>query len=165
MLILLFFTIILYFILLSISREDIKTMIISETKLRIFAIFGFLYLVYLGLSNEEIKIIYLIIYNTLSMFIIFSIMYSISYISYKIFRINSLGLGDIKLTSISTIWLGIELSFTSLCISFLLSAIYSLHGKITKRFNTFHQYPFAPFLSIGIFSTWILDKIKMSSTF
>ena len=86
-------------------------------------------------------------------------MYSISYISYKIFRINSLGMGDIKLSSISTIWIGIELSFLSLCISFLLSAIYSLHGKITKRLKPFQQFPFAPFLSIGIFFSWIIDKI------
>ena len=64
-------------------------------------------------------------------------MYSISYISYKIFGINSLGMGDIKLTSISTIWIGIESSFLSLCISFLLSAIYSLHGRITKKFMPF----------------------------
>ena len=35
-------------------------------------------------------------------------MYSISYISYKIFGINSLGMGDIKLSYISTIWIGIE---------------------------------------------------------
>ena len=86
-------------------------------------------------------------------------MSSISYISYKIFGVNSLGMGDIKLSSISTIWIGIELSFLSLCISFLLSAIYSLHGKITKRLKPFQQFPFAPFLSIGIFCSWIIDKI------
>ena len=86
-------------------------------------------------------------------------MYSISYTSYKIFGINSLGMGDIKLSSISTIWIGIELSFLSICISFLLSAIYSLYGKITKRLKPFQQFPFAPFLSIGIFFSWIIDKI------
>ena len=86
-------------------------------------------------------------------------MYLISYISYKIFGINSLGMGDIKLSSISTLWIGIELSFLSLCISFLLSAIYSLHGKLRKRLIPFQQYPFAPFLSIGIFCSWIIDKI------
>ena len=48
---------------------------------------------------------------------------------------------------------------TIIAISFLLSSLYSIHGKFTKRFKTFHQYPFAPFLSIGIFCSWILDKI------
>jgi leader peptidase (prepilin peptidase)/N-methyltransferase len=86
-------------------------------------------------------------------------MYFISCISYKILGVNSLGMGDIKLSSFSTIWLGIELSFLSLCISFLLSAIYSLSGKLTKRFKPLQQYPFAPFLSIGIFCSWIIDKI------
>ena len=154
------FTFILLYILFSISVEDINTMLISESKLIILALSGIIYLACLGLSNDKIDIKDLITNNSLSMIIIFIIMYSISYISYKIFGINSLGLGDIKLSSISTIWLGIEFSFLSLCISFSLSAIYSLHGKITKRFIPFEQYPFAPFLSIGIFSSWIIDKIQ-----
>ena len=160
MLIIIFFSPILLYILYSVSMEDIETMLINETKLIILAISGFIYLVCLGFSNEKIDIKYLITNNLFSMIIIFIIMYSISHISYKIFGVNSLGMGDIKLSSISTIWLGIQLSFLSLCISFSVSAIYSLHGKITKRFIPFEQYPFAPFLSIGIFSSWIIDKIQ-----
>ena len=159
MLTLILFTLILSYILFSISIEDIRTMLISENKLRIFAASGIFYLVCLGLSNKKINSIELILNNSLSMIVVFLIMYSLSTISYKLFRVNSLGMGDIKLSSISTIWLGIEFSFISLCISFLLSAAYSLHGKFTKKFKSFHQYPFAPFLSIGIFSSWILDKI------
>jgi len=153
------FTFILIYILSSISIEDANTMLISENKLILFAISGLLYLICIGLSNEKIHIIDLTINNSLSMIIIYIIMSSTSYISYKIFGVNSLGLGDIKLSSISTIWLGLELSFLSLCISFLLSAIYSLYGKLTKRFIPLQQYPFAPFLSIGIFCSWIIDKI------
>ena len=157
--IIIFFTFILLYILLSISIEDINTMLISENKLSLLAIIGIVYLLYQGLLNDKIDVKDLILNNSFSMIIIFIIMYSISYISYKIFGINSLGMGDIKLSSISTIWIGIELSFLSLCISFLLSAIYSLHGKITKRLKPFQQFPFAPFLSIGIFCSWIIDKI------
>ena len=153
------FTFILIYILSSISIEDANTMLISENKLILFAISGLLYLICISLSNEKIDIIDLTINNSLSMIIIYIIMSSISYISYKIFGVNSIGMGDIKLSSISTIWIGIELSFLSLCISFLLSAIYSLHGKITKRLKPFQQFPFAPFLSIGIFCSWIIDKI------
>ena len=153
------FTIILLCILSSISIEDINTMLISENKLILLTISGITYLLWLGLSNEKIDVKGLIINNSFSMIIIFMIMYSISYVSFKIFRTNSLGMGDIKLSSISTIWIGIELCFLSLCISFLLSAIYSLHGKITKKFMPYQQYPFAPFLSIGIFCSWIIDKI------
>tara|TARA_B100000700_G_scaffold132923_1_gene148433 strand:- start:413 stop:892 length:480 start_codon:yes stop_codon:yes gene_type:complete len=153
-----FFTLIIGFILFSISTEDIKTKIISETKLRIMAVFGLLYLITLGLTSRKINTIDLIINNLFSMLIIFILMSSLSYISYKLIRINSLGLGDIKLSSFSAIWIGIELSFISLCISFLLSAIYSIYIKFTKKFKKFHQYPFAPFLSIGIFCSWLLDK-------
>ena len=153
------FTFILFYILLSISIEDYKTMLISENKLLILMISGFTYLTTLGLSNEIVSTSYLVVNSLISMVILFSSMYLLSYTSFKIFKINSLGIGDIKLTSISTIWLGIELSFLSLCISFMLSAVYSLYGKITRRFTPFQQYPFAPFLSIGIFSSWIIDKI------
>ena len=154
-----FFTFILSFILFSISKEDIKTMVISENKLKILAASGILYLLYKGLSNKELNTINLILNNILDMLIILIIMYSISYISYKLTRVNSLGWGDVKLSSISSIWIGFEMSLISLTISFLLSAIYSIHGKLTKRFKALHQYPFAPFLSIGIFCCWIIDKI------
>jgi len=153
------FTLILSWVLFSISKEDIKTMLISETKLRIFAISGIIYIVTVGLLYKSINTIDLITDNISAMLIVFLIMYFISRISYNLFKINSLGIGDIKLSSISSIWLGIELTFISLSISFILSAIYSIYGKITKRFGSFHQYPFAPFLSIGIFCSWILDKI------
>ena len=153
------FTFILLYMLLSISKEDINTMLISQNKLTLLTILGIIYLLFKGLLNETIDLKDLIINNSFSMIIIFIIMYSISYISYKIFGINSLGMGDVKLSSISTIWIGIELRFLSLCISFFLSAIYSLYRKITKKFIPLEQYPFAPFLSIGIFCSWIIDKI------
>ena len=159
MALIIFSTFLLLYVLYSISIEDINTMLISDNKLTLLTILGIIYLLCLGLSNEKIDVKDLIINNFLSMIIIFITMYSISYLGYKIFGINSLGMGDIKLSSISTIWIGIELSFLSLCISFLLSAIYSLYGKTTKRLMPFQQYPFAPFLSIGIFCSWIIDKI------
>ena len=146
-----FFTFILSYILFSISKEDIETMLISEKKLRVFAASGIFYMIYFGSSNEKINIIDLILYNSFSMLIIFIMMFMISYISYNIFGVNSLGIGDIKLSSFSSIWLGIELCFLSLCISFLLSAIYSLYGKFAKRLILLQQYPFAPFLSILMF--------------
>ena len=159
MIINIFFTLVLLCILFFISKEDINTKLISENKLILFALSGFLYLICIGLSSKRINNIDLILNNIFSMLIIFFILYSIKYISYKLIRINSLGLGDIKLLSISSIWLGIESSLLSIFISFFLSSIYSLHGRISKKFKTFHQYPFAPFLSIGIFCSWILDKI------
>ena len=159
MVIFILFTLILLYILVSISIEDIETLLISENKLIIYALIGLLYLICLGISNEKINSLEVIISNSFSVIIIFMIMYLIKYISYKIFKTNSLGLGDIKLSSYTSIWLGFELTFISICISFFLSALYSSSGKITKRLKPFHQYPFAPFLSLGIFSSWLLDKI------
>ncbi len=159
MIINIFFTLIISYILFLISIEDIKTMLISESKLRLLALFGFLYLISLGLSNKDINSIDLILDNFYAMIIVFVSLYLLSIISYKIIGITSLGLGDIKISTVSSLWLGIDGSFTSLCISFLISSLYSLYGKLSGKFKKFHQYPFAPFLSIGIVSTLILNKI------
>ena len=145
------FTIILLCILSSISIEDINTMLISETKLISLMISGLLYLLYLGLSNEKIDIKDLIINNSLSMVIIFTIMYSISYLSFKIFGINSLGMGDIKLSSISTIWLGIELSFLSLCISFFYQQYIVCTENLLKDFYHFNSIHLHHFYQWGYF--------------
>ena len=153
------FTLILISLLYKISKEDIKTLLISENNLSTLAITGFVYLMYSGITNRNGDTLNLIIRNSLSSIIIFFIMYLISQIGYKVFGTNSLGIGDIKLSSISTIWLGIELSLMSLCFSFILSAIYCIHGKLFKKFKPFQQYAFAPFISIGILCSWIIDKI------
>ena len=153
------FTSILLCILYSISIEDIKTMLISEEKLILMGILGLIYLIFIGLYNDKINSFDLILNNLFYMLIIFIIMYLIGKISYSFFGKNSLGIGDIKLASISTIWLGYELSLISLCISFFLSAMYSLHGKFSKKLEPLQQYPFGPFISIGIFFSWITDKI------
>ena len=160
MIIFIIFSLILLFILFSISSEDIKTMLISEYKLRIFALSGILYLVCLSLSKNNINTLDLILNNCYPVVFIFAIMYSIKFTTYKLSNINSLGMGDIKLSSFSSIWLGFETSFKSICISFLLSALYSLHGKLTNKTKSFHQYPFAPFLSISIFSSWLFTQIQ-----
>ena len=70
-------------------------MLISESKLTLLAILGIIYLLCLGLSDEKIDIKALIINNSFSMIIIFIIMYSISYVGYRAFGTNSLGMGDI----------------------------------------------------------------------
>ena len=49
------FTFILLYILSSISIEDIKTMLINEKKLISLGILGLLYLLCIGLSNQEIN--------------------------------------------------------------------------------------------------------------
>ena len=78
------FIFILIYILSSISKEDINTMIISENKLISLGISGLLYLLCISLSNEKINTIDLLLNNSFSMLIIFIIMFSISYISYKV---------------------------------------------------------------------------------
>ena len=158
MLINIIFTFLIAFILIHISIEDIKTMSINEVKLIILTLLGFAYLACRSFINKDIDFIIILINNFYGMIILFLIMYLLKVTSFKILKINSLGLGDIKIIGISSIWLGFDLAFTALCISFSISGIYSLYGKFSGRMKRLQQYPFAPFLSFGIFCAWTLDK-------
>jgi len=153
------FTPVLIYILTLVTLEDIRTMLIDEVKLRILATTGIIYLLFWGSLNKEIKLLNLIFENSIGAIIIFLGLFLLGIISYELTKVKSLGLGDIKLSAISTIWLGTESALLALTISFILSAIYSLYGKLLKKTDQLSQYPFAPFLSIGITFSWILDKI------
>ena len=155
----LLFTFILSFLLISISLEDARTMLISNGKLEMFAILGFIYLFIHENLERESNDLNLIINHSCIAIIIFISMTTISLLSYKLTRVNSLGLGDIKLASFASLWLGLESTLYAIYISFILSSIYFLYTKIYKDVGIFYQYPFAPFISIGIFCTWIIAKI------
>ncbi len=135
------------------------TMLISNNKLGIFTIFGFIYLFIHENPAKEINGLNLIITNSYIAIIIFIFMTLISLLGYKLTGVNSLGLGDIKLAAFASFWLGLENTLYAISISFILSSIYFLYTKIYKDVGIFHQYPFAPFISIGIFCTWIMAKI------
>ena len=152
-------SIILFLLLLSISSEDINKLLISNKILIILGTFGLINLLINGHLNNDINTINLIINNLYHVIIVFTLMTSISLLSYKLLGVNSLGLGDIKLASIAVIWLGLEGVAFAISISFILSSIYFIYIKTIRDIGVLHQYPFAPFISLGIFCTWIMAKI------
>ncbi len=154
----LFFSIILFLLLLSISLEDIKTLLISNKNLIILATTGVIYSLINGYLNIETNSLILLTNNLYITIIIFTSMTIVSLLCYKFSGVNSLGLGDIKLASFSVLWIGLEGYLSAISISFILSSIYFLYIKAYKDIGIFHQYPFAPFISIGIFCAWIMAK-------
>ena len=78
-----FFTFVLMYILYSISIEDIRTMLISEQKLILLGLSGFIYMFFIGLHNDNINSFELISNNLFSMIIVFIIMYAIGEISFN----------------------------------------------------------------------------------
>ena len=153
------FTLILIWLLVSISLEDFNKMLISNRNLILFSASGLLYLLIHGFLDEEINNLSQTI-NTLYIIItIFTSMILISLFSYKLSGVTTLGLGDIKLASFTVLWLGLDGVVSAMSISFILSSIYFLYNKIIKHIGVFHQYPFTPFISFGIFCTWIIAKI------
>ena len=153
------FTIILFWLLISISLEDIRTLLISNKNLIMLAMSGLLYSFINGYLNKEINTLDLLSNNLQVTIIIFTSMTSISLLSYKLLGVNSLGLGDIKLASFAVSWIGLEGVLSAISISLILSSIYFLYNKTIRKVKIFHQYPFAPFVSLGIFWTWIIAKI------
>ena len=155
----LFFTIILFCLLLSISLEDIKTLLISNRNLIILAASGFVYLTINEYINNATNTLNLLTNNLYITIIIFTSMAIISLLSYKLLGVNSLGLGDIKLVSFAVSWIGLEGVLSAISISLILSSIYFLYNKSIGNIGILQQYPFAPFISLGIFCTWIMAKI------
>ena len=80
----LIFTIILFSILLSISLEDIKTLLISNKNLIILAISGLIYSFINGSLNKGINNLNLLAHSLYITIIIFTSMTIISIVSYKL---------------------------------------------------------------------------------
>tara|TARA_B100001250_G_scaffold378015_1_gene367546 strand:+ start:63 stop:629 length:567 start_codon:yes stop_codon:yes gene_type:complete len=151
-----FWTVSLFIILLSISFEDLKSMNISAIKIKAGYIIGIIFnltFVYLNDINIYKPII---INNLFSSLLFFIIMKLIALISYSIFQKKCLGDGDIKLTSLSALWIGFEGISLAISIAFVSAAIFSLIAITIRKLRSFQPFPFAPFISTSVIMVWSL---------
>ncbi len=84
--------------------------------------------------------------------LIFIFMYSIRYIGNLIFRRESLGGGDIKLSTFFGILVAIRLSIVSLCLGAFLAFPYAIYYSILDKKK---EIPFGPFLILGLFVVFV----------
>ena len=96
------------------------------------------------------------IFSILSGIVIFLVMYLIKIIGDKIFKRESLGGGDIKLSFVIGLTLGFRLSLISLILSSFLALPYSVASLKLQKNN---EVPFGPFLVSSLFIVFLFyDK-------
>ncbi len=132
----------LFLILVIVSINDLRTFTIDNKFI--------LMLLALGIINTIYTENY--IDNILAAFIIFIVLIISSFIGLKI------GMGDIKLISVSAFFLGIKGVFIAFMIGMVLSAFVGLILLIIKKIEIKDKIALAPYLSVGIIVVLILLK-------
>jgi leader peptidase (prepilin peptidase)/N-methyltransferase len=75
----------------------------------------------------------------------------IGYLGKLVYKVDSMGMGDVKYAALIGIFLGWKLGLLSFVISFFSAALLIAAMSIIKKFNRKQRLAFGPFLSIGIF--------------
>lgn len=96
-----------------------------------------------------------VIFSLIAALTMFLIMYLIKLLGDKLFKRESLGGGDIKLSFIIGLTLGLKLSFISLIIASFIALPYALFLMI-KDGNK--EMPFGPFLAFSLLITFMFSK-------
>jgi prepilin signal peptidase PulO-like enzyme (type II secretory pathway) len=75
----------------------------------------------------------------------------IGYLGKLAYKVESLGMGDIKYAGLIGLLLGLKLGILSFVLSFFLAALVVLFMAITKKVRRKQKLAFGPFLSLGCF--------------
>jgi len=75
----------------------------------------------------------------------------IGYIGKLIYKVDSMGMGDVKYAFVIGLLLGWEKGITAFFIAFISAAIMILIMLLNKKISSKQRIPFGPFLSIGCF--------------
>ncbi len=149
------FSFCLFNILFFISWSDIQSLLIPNSMIQLgFTLGGIMFLASVYYLGTNI-IIELFLYLVIQSFTCFAIMFLINKVGESLIQVNLLGIGDAKLASMCTIWIGGEGIFSSMMIAFLTAGCYSLCKTFTRKNTRFAPIPFAPFISGGVWCVWI----------
>ena len=146
--------IILFILLLEISYEDIKSMLIPPKILLMGTLMG-LAATLLSLAYKETdSALHIIFDHLLASISSFLIMISISFLGKLSTQKDVLGIGDAKLCAMGGLWIGLEGILNALIISFVTCGLLSLIARILRLLKPFQPFPFAPFISLGVWCIW-----------
>lgn len=131
-----FIMIILSSLAVIIFISDFKFMIILDSPLVISAILIFiLKWIYFGINDALLSLV--------SGLLVFGVMLLVGFIGKKIYKREALGGGDVKLSFVIGMVLGIQLSMVSLIFSTFLALPYALATIVLKKDS---EVPFGPFI-------------------
>lgn len=137
--------IILTMLTIIIFVSDFKYYLILDKPITIFSIIILtLKYIFFGLNT--------LIISFISGFLIFLFMLAIRFIGNKLFKEESIGGGDIKLTMIFGFTLGVRLSIIALTLGSFIAFPYAIYLSLSKNNKL---VAFGPFLIIGLFLTFV----------
>ncbi len=132
--------------------SDFSYYIILDSPLIISIIlFAIIKFIYFGVKE--------VLFSLVSGFILFGVMYLIKFIGDKIFKKESLGGGDIKLSFVIGFVIGFRLSLLSLILSSFLALPYSVASLKLQKNN---EVPFGPFLVSSLFIVFLFQDKFMN---
>lgn len=134
---------VLTLILTVISWKDIKTKTISNGTILILFVSGLIFL-FLTMNVSYI------IDAVGAAVVVFALMSFASFLSK-----GSIGMGDVKLLSVVTLYIGSMGIFNMLFLSTLLAGLYSIGLLVFKKAERKSTIPFAPFITLGLLLTII----------
>lgn len=154
-----FFMITFWSYLLIVSIIDMEHKFILDN-INIF--FFILFLIFTTIIHKENIIIYL-----LSGVLAFSVYFLIYKVSFKYYKKEAFGFGDVFFIGIVSFCLGLKMLYLTVFMPFIIATIIIAMLKILgKNFELLDEIPFAPFISISAFLISIFgDKIIKSILF
>ncbi|MFA4907180.1 MAG: prepilin peptidase [archaeon] len=100
--------------------------------------------------------------SLISGFIAGLLMLVLSFVGKAVFRKDAVGFGDVKLTAMTGLCLGLSRLFLDLFLSFFLSATVGIVFIFLKKVRIEERLPFAPFLAGGTFVTLVWGEQILS---
>ncbi len=145
-------------LLICITLIDIDSFWIPQGLINFGFFSGMLGLICIDLFNNKFIDFLLIAKGLSTSLISFFIFESLRYLAKYIFKKDAIGKGDSKLVSMLALWLGPMGIIFAVSISYIFAAIYCLIGLSINKLKFRQAIPFAPFLSLGGLSMWLLGN-------
>ncbi len=144
--------------LICIALIDIDEFWIPQGLINFGFLFGLLGLISIDLVNSRRIDLNLLFGGISSSLISFLVFESFRKFAKYIYRRDAIGKGDSKLIAMMALWLGPIGIILCVAISYIFAAIFCLLGIPLKLIKLKQVIPFAPFLSLGGLTVWLLGN-------
>tara|TARA_B100001121_G_scaffold286308_1_gene282702 strand:- start:169 stop:618 length:450 start_codon:yes stop_codon:yes gene_type:complete len=137
---------------------DIDEFWIPQGLINFGFLFGFLGLIFIDIFNNR-SINFNLIFKTVGgSLIAFFVFESFRKFAKYIYKKDAIGKGDSKLIAMIALWLGPLGIILCVSISYIFAAVFCLTGISLNKVKLKQAIPFAPFLSLGGLTVWLLGN-------
>ncbi len=144
-------------LLLILSFLDISEMYIPSKLCHQGLVLGLIITGIIGCSFSIEKGLSLMLEHLIAAKLFQVIMKTLSILSEKFFKQQALGLGDANLAAMGGGWLGIHGISLAIGIAFISAGLFSFVGILCGKLKRLQPFPFAPFISAGIWGVWLFE--------